>query len=48
MVDGAEFRISCKQPAFLSSFDLLQVIQNKRPWYWDAAYVTAWLQQWGF
>ena len=33
--------VSCKQPAFLSSFSLLQVIQNKRPWCWDAAYVTA-------
>ena len=26
--DGAEFRISCKQPAFLSIFRRLQVIQN--------------------
>ena len=39
--DGVEFWISCKQPAFLSSFGLLQVIQNKRPWCWNAAYVTA-------
>ena len=30
--DGAEFWISCKRPAFLSSFSRLQVIQNKRPW----------------
>ena len=28
MVDGDEFLISCKQPAFLSSFRCLQVIQN--------------------
>ena len=39
--DGLEFWISCKRPAFHSSFSLLQVIQNKRPWCWDAAYVTA-------
>ena len=39
--DGVEFWISCKRPAFLSSFGLLQVIQNKRPWCWNAAYVTA-------
>ena len=39
--DGVEFWISCKQPAFLSSFGLLQVIPNKRSWCWDAAYVTA-------
>ena len=32
MVDGAEFWISCKRPVFLSSFGILQVIQNKRPW----------------
>ena len=29
--DGIEFWISCKQTAFLSSFSLLQVIQNKGP-----------------
>ena len=39
--DGAEFWISCKRPAFLSSFSRLQVIQNKRPWCSAAAYVTA-------
>ena len=39
--DGAEFWISCTGPAFLSSFSHLQVIQNKRPWCWVAAYVTA-------
>ena len=33
VTDGAEFWISCKQPAFLSSFSPLQVIQNKRPSY---------------
>ena len=38
---GAEFWISCKRPAFLSSFSRLQVIQNKRPWCSAAAYVTA-------
>ena len=31
MVDGAEFWISCKRPAFLSSFSSLQVIQNLAP-----------------
>ena len=31
MVDGAEFWISCKWPAFLSSFSCLQVIQNLAP-----------------
>ena len=31
MVDGAKFWISCKQPAFLSSFSRLQVIQNSAP-----------------
>ena len=31
MVDGAEFRISCKRPAFLSSFSRLQVIPNLAP-----------------
>ena len=30
-VDGAEFWISCKQPAFLSSFSHLQVIHNLVP-----------------
>jgi hypothetical protein len=35
--DGVEFWISCKQP----DFGLLQVIQNKCPWCWNAAYVTA-------
>ena len=30
--DGVEFWINCKRPAFFSSFSLLQVIQNKRPW----------------
>ena len=30
--DGLEFWVSCKQPAFLSSFCCLQVIQNKCPW----------------
>ena len=39
--DGAEFWISCKQLAFLSSFNRLQVIQNKRHWCLAAAYVTA-------
>ena len=39
--EGVEFWISCKRPAFLSSFGLLQVIQNKHPWCWDVAYVTA-------
>ena len=42
--DGIEFWIRCKRPAFLSSFGLLQVIQNKRPWCWNAAYVTAGLK----
>ena len=45
--DGAEFWISCKWPAFLSSFSRLQVIQNKRPWCSAAAYVTAGLLQFG-
>ena len=31
MVDGAEFWINCKRPAFLSSFSRLQVIQNSAP-----------------
>ena len=31
MVDGAEFWISCKRPAFLCSFSRLQVIQNSVP-----------------
>ena len=31
MVDGADFWISCKLPAFLSSFSCLQVIQNSAP-----------------
>ena len=31
MVDGAEFWISSKQPAFLSSFSPTQVIQNSAP-----------------
>ena len=31
MVDGAEFWISCKRPAFLSSFSRLQVVQNSAP-----------------
>ena len=39
--DGVEFWISCKRPAFLSSFGLLQVIQNKHPWCWNVGYVTA-------
>ena len=39
--DGVEFWISCKWPAILSSFGLLQVIQNKRPWCSNAEYVTA-------
>ena len=39
--DGAEFWISCKRPAFLSSFSRLQVIQNKRPWCSAVAYVIA-------
>ena len=38
--DGAGLWISCKQPAFLSSFSHLQVIQNKRPLCSVAAYVT--------
>ena len=38
---GAEFWITCKGLAFLSSFSCLQVIQNKHPWCWAAAYVTA-------
>ena len=38
MVDGAEFWISCKQPAFLSRFSHLQVIQNSAP------STTAWRQ----
>ena len=42
--DGTIFLISCKQPAFLSSFSHLQVIQNKRPWCSAAAYVTAGLR----
>ena len=29
--EGAEFWISCKQPAFLSNFSLLQLIQNSAP-----------------
>ena len=43
--DGAEFWISCKRPAFLSTFSRLQMIQNKRPWCCGAAYVTAGLQK---
>ena len=39
--EGAEFWISCKQPAILSNFSCLQVIQNKRPWCSASAYVTA-------
>ena len=39
--DGVKFWISYKQLAFLNSFSLLQAIQNKRPWCWDAAYVTS-------
>ena len=39
--DGTKFWISCKQPAFLSCFSRLQVIQNKQPWYWAVIYVTA-------
>ena len=39
--DGAKFWISSKQPAFLSSFSPLQVIQNKRPWCSAVAYVIA-------
>ena len=31
MVDGAEFRIDSKLPAFLSSFSRLQVIKNSAP-----------------
>ena len=31
MVDAAELLINCKQPAFLSSFSRLQVIQNLAP-----------------
>ena len=31
MVDGPEFWISCKRPAFLGSFNHLQVIQNLAP-----------------
>ena len=31
MVDGTEFWISCKRPAFLSSFSRFQVIQNSAP-----------------
>ena len=38
--DGAEFWISCKEPAFLSRFSHLQVIQNMRLWCSVAAYVT--------
>ena len=44
--DGAEVWISCKQPAFLSSFSRLQVIQNKLPLCSAAAYVTAGLDFW--
>ena len=44
--DGAEFWISCKRPAFVSSFSRLQKIQNKRPWYWVAPFVTAGLFRW--
>ena len=43
--DGTEFWISCKRPAFLISFSRLQVIQNKRPLCWAAAYVTAYLEK---
>ena len=39
--DGAKFWISFKQPAILSSFSCLQVIQNKLLWCLAAAYVTA-------
>ena len=31
MVDGAEFWISCKRPAYLSSFSRLQLIQKLAP-----------------
>ena len=31
MVDDAKFWISCKRPAFLSSFSRLQLIQNSAP-----------------
>ena len=31
IVDGAKFRINCKQTAFLSSFSLIKVIQNLVP-----------------
>ena len=31
MVDGARFWISCKRPAFFSSFGRLQLVQNSAP-----------------
>ena len=39
--EGVEFWITYLRQAFLSIFNRLQVIQNKRPWCWVAAYVTA-------
>ena len=44
--DDTEFWISCKRPTFLSSLSCLQVIQNKRPWCWAAAYVHMWQLDW--
>ena len=38
VTEGAEFRISCKRPAFLSNFSRLQLIQNSAP------SVTRWRQ----
>ena len=39
-IDGAEFWITCKWLAFLSSFSHLQVIQNKGPWCSAPAYAV--------
>ena len=39
--EGTEFQISFKQLKELRKAGQLQVIQNKHPWCWDAAYVTA-------
>ena len=46
MVDGTEFWITCKRPAFLSSFSRLLVIQNLAPstmvWHQCDIRITAW------
>ena len=38
--ENGKFWITCKRLALLNSFSSLQVIQNMRPWFMVAAYVT--------